>query len=63
LNFHLLLRKHGFKIPSLAKEIGISKGAMYSWCKGTSFPKYDTLKRMSVILNESIEDIVNSFNA
>lgn len=58
MSFKELIRKHGFNLSSLAKEIGVDKATTHYWVKYKAIPRRETLVKVAAVLNESIETIV-----
>lgn len=58
MTFKELIRKHGFNLCSLAKELGIDKSTTHYWVAHRAIPRRETLKKTAAILGESIDTIV-----
>lgn len=58
MTFKELIKKHGFNLSSLAKELGVDKATTHYWTKHKAIPRRETLIKIAQILNESIDTIV-----
>lgn len=45
------------KAVYIAKELGVSRAAVYYWEDGTYSPSYDKITKLAVLYGVSIEDI------
>lgn len=58
-NLKSLRRIHGLTQAQLASEIGTSQGAIYFWEKGINTPSFAYLKKMSIIFNITVEELID----
>lgn len=50
-----ILKENNIPKTTLAKEIGISRQAVYDYCNDRTEPSMDVLKKICVYLNESAD--------
>nr|DAU60981.1 MAG TPA: helix-turn-helix domain protein [Caudoviricetes sp.] len=60
MNFKELLKKHGFNLSSLAIKLGVDRATTFYWVKHKAIPRRETLERVAIILEESIDTIVSA---
>ena len=60
MNFKELIRKHGYNLSSLAKKLGLDRATTLYWVRKRTFPRRDTLERLSELLDESVETLVDA---
>lgn len=60
MNFKELLKKHGFNLSSLAIKLGVDRATTHYWVKHKAIPRRETLERVAIVLEESIESIVSA---
>lgn len=60
MNFKELLRKHGYNLSSLGKKLGINRASPYWWVKRKTIPPRERLEKISEVLGESVETIVEA---
>ena len=58
----LLLREKEITAPQIAKILGITGQAVYSWIWGRSTPPPATMLKLMEILNVSAEEILKIFS-
>lgn len=63
LHFNELIKRHRYNCSSLAKELKLSKGTVSSWAKGRTSPSLETIQKISELLGESVETVVNALMA
>lgn len=58
-NIRLLRKKHKFSQSALAKKLNITQQAVQKWEKGRSEPDTEMIKKISIIFNISIDDLLD----
>lgn len=57
-NLDRLLKEKGIRKAQVGDVIGVNFQAVYKWIYGACLPKVDNLIALSLLLDESIEDIL-----
>lgn len=59
---NIALDKNNVSVSSLAKKLNVSDRTIYRWLKNTNEPDFETLCRISIILNIDFHDIIEISN-
>lgn len=60
MNLIKLIKSNKVEVKTLAKELGVSVGAIYKWSNGTSFPSARNLIEMCKYLGYDEKTVYNS---
>lgn len=55
----LLRKKNGFTQETLAKEIGVTRQAIYKWEDGQAYPELDKLLKLRTLFQASIDNMID----
>lgn len=60
MDFKQLIEKHRYNRSTLAKELKLSRSTVAAWVNGKSEPNISTIQKISELLGESVETVVNA---
>lgn len=51
----------GLSIKDLARQVSVSRGTVYAWVHGQTYPRLDTLRPLARALDLTVDELIDVF--